>query len=228
MSETYAAKIHATGSRDQTRTGGVILMVASSVAAVLVIVGLVYAAGASGRHKAALAAVGCEPSLFISGLPCTTRQMLISQYEGIVTPASKQVNADMAAYHANESHNLVAAEAALMAEVATEQTLDNSLAAVTFTPQNRAKADALITNAASNGNNPVPLAAVTFTPQITVIADALIQANQARAKLLAEQARSSSLTRLRSFNHRVQIASAAVQTEMKLLLVAVDSPPQAG
>jgi hypothetical protein len=221
MSAAYAS-----GSQDDTTAGKVMLIVASSLSAILVIAGLIYATGTSARHMAALVAADCEPSLFISGLPCTTQQMLITQYEGIVTPASRQLNADMVAYSANERDNLAAAEAALTAEVGTEQQVDNSLAAVMFTPQNRATALALITNAASSGN-PVPLAAVTFTPQMTVIADALVQANQARAALTAEQARSSSLTRLRSFNHRVQVASAAVKTDMNLLLKAIDSPVSA-
>jgi hypothetical protein len=177
---------------------------------------------------AAMAAAGCVPSLFISGLPCTTEQMLISQYERIVPPASKQLNDQMAAYRANEGDDLAAAEAALTAEAATAQALDNSLAAVTFTPQNRATALALITNATSNGNSTVPTAAVTFTPQITVVVDALVRANQALAKLAAEQARSSTLTRLRSFDHRVEVASTTVQTDIKLLHKAVDSPPPAG
>jgi hypothetical protein len=60
------------------------------------------------------------------------------------------------------------------------------------------------------------------------MAKALLRANQALAKLTAEQARSSSLTRLRSFNYRVQAADAAVRTEMKLILGALHSPPQAG
>jgi hypothetical protein len=228
MSETYDwGETYARGGHDQTAAGRVIVMAAGFMAAVLVIAGLVYATGTSARHKAALAAAGCEPSLFISGLPCTTQQMVISQYEGIVPPASKQLNADMAAYRANERRNLVAAEAALTAEVATVQALDNSLAAVAFTPQNRATALALITTAFSSGN-PVPSAAIMFTPQATAMADALVRANQALAKLTAEQARSSSLTQLRSFNHRVQVASAAVQTDMKLLREAVAAPPAAG
>ena len=44
------------------------------------------------------------------------------------------------------------------------------------------------------------------------------------AELTAEQARSSSLTKLRSFNQRVQVASVAVQTEMTLIGKALDSP----
>jgi len=221
MSAAYAS-----GSQDDTTAGKVILIVASSLSAILVIAGLIYATGAGPRHMAALLAADCEPSLFISGLPCTTQQMVVSQYEGIVTPASKQLSADMVAYTANEGDNLAAAEAALTAEVGTEQALDNSLAAATFTPQNRATALALITSAVSSGN-PVPMAAITFTPQMTVIADALVEADQARAALTAEQARSSSLTKMRSFNHRVQIASAAVKTDMNLLRKAVDSPVSA-
>ncbi len=226
ISETYVGETYAEG-QDQTRAGRAILMVTGLVAAVLVIAGLAYFTGASGRHKAALAAADCEPSLFITGLPCTTQQMVLGLYDGIVTPASKQLNADMAAYRASDRRNLVAAEADLAEEVATEQALDNSLAAVTFTPQHRAAALALITSVTSNANTGVPLAAVTFTPQTTVMADALIQANQALAKLTAEQARSSSLRQLRSFNHRIQVADAAVQTDMKLLREALATPPTA-
>jgi uncharacterized membrane protein len=86
------------------------------------------------------------------------------------------------------------AEAALTAEAATERALGRSLAAF------------------------------PFPPGIAPIAKGLIQANQARATLTAEQARSSSLTRLRSFNHRLQLANAAVQTEMTLVRTAIDAP----
>jgi hypothetical protein len=225
-SGTYVGYTYAKGGEERTKAGIVILIVAGFVAAVLVIAGLVYATGTSARHKAALAAAGCEPSLFITGLPCTTQQMVLSQYEAIVTPASKQLQAGMAAYRANERRNLVGAEAALTAELATEQALDNSLAAVAFTPQNRATAVALITTATSTGN-PVPSAAVIFTPQMTVVADALVQADQALATLIAEQVRSSSLRQLRSFSHRVQVAGALVQTDIKLLRKAVGRPPTA-
>jgi len=223
ISERYVDETFARDGEERTKAGFVILMVAGFVATVLLIAGLIYATGASARHKAAAAAAGCEPSLFMRGLPCTTRQMVLSQYEGIVTPASKQLNADMAAYRANERHNLIGAEAALTAELETIEALDNSLATVVFTPQNSARALALITNAASN-STPVPSAAVLFPSQATGIADALVQANQALATLIAEQARSSSLRQLRSFNHRVQVASAAVQTDMKLLRKAIAAP----
>ena len=192
MSAAYAG-----ASEDDTAAGKIILIFVSSISAILVIAGLIYATGASARHMTALIAADCEPSLFISGLPCTTQPMLVTQYNAIVTPASRQLSADMVAYTANERDDLAAAEAALTAEVGTEQSLDNSLAAV------------------------------TFTPQMTVIADAMIEADQARAALTAEQARSTSLTKMRSFNQRVQMASAAVKTDMKLLLQAVDVPVSA-
>jgi hypothetical protein len=213
-------------SRDDTAAGKVILIVASCLSAILVVSAVIYATGASTRHMTALLAADCEPSLFISGLPCTTQPMVLAKYEGIVTPAGKQLNADMVAYTSTEGDDLVAAEAALTAQVGTEQALGNSLASVMFTPQNRATALALITSAASSGN-PVPSAAITLTPQMTVVAAALVRANQARAALTAEQARSSSLTKLRSFNHRVQAASAAVKADMKRLMAAIDTPVSA-
>jgi hypothetical protein len=193
MSETYA-----TGGQRQMTAGGVILVVSSCLAALLVTAGLIYAMGTSERHTAALAAASCEPNLSPSGLQCTTAQMLASQYTAIMTPASQQLNTDVAAYTANERDHLAAAEAALTAEVTSEHAFDTSLAGI------------------------------TFPPAIAPIAKALVRANQARANLTAEQAQSSSLTQLRSFNHRVQVASAAVQTEMKLIGKALDSPPPAG
>jgi hypothetical protein len=53
----------------------------------------------------------------------------------------------------------------------------------------------------------------------------LIQADQALAKLTAGQARSSSLTQLRSFNDRVQVASTTVQNDLKLVRKALNARP---
>jgi hypothetical protein len=192
MSGTYAR-----GSQGQTTAGWVILVVSSCLAGLLVIAGLIYATGSGERRQAALAAAGCEPGLSPPGLQCTTQQMLISQYMAILTPASRQVNADMAACTASERHHLLAtAEAALTAEVTSENAFDTSLAGI------------------------------EFPPAITPIAQALVRAGQALGKLTAEQARSSTLIQLTSFSHRVQVAGTAVQTEMKLMLKALHSPPQ--
>jgi hypothetical protein len=221
MSETYAD--YGEERERQERFGGVLLRAIAILAGVLVLAGLIYATGTNARHKAAVLAAGCEPSLFIKALPCITQQMVISKYEATVNPAIKQLTADTAAYQASERHNLVAAEAALTAEVATEQALDNNLAATMFTAQNKARTLSLITGAEMIGGN-VPPAAVTFTPQATVIAEALVRANQALAQLTAEQARSSSLTQLRSFNPRAAAAGTTVQTEMKLLLTTIKTP----
>ena len=129
MSATHAGR-----GQDETAAGRVILMVSSILAAVLVIAGLVYAMGTPERHKAALAEAGCEPGLSPAGLQCTTAQMLASQYLAIMTPASQQLNADVAAYTASERHHLAAAEAALTAEVASEHAFDTSLAGIAFPP----------------------------------------------------------------------------------------------
>jgi hypothetical protein len=192
VSETYAAD----GGQD-TAAGRVILMITSSLSAVLVIAGLVYAVGTGARHDAALATAGCEPGLSPSGLPCTTAQMLASQYTAIETPYTQQLNADAAAYAANEWHHLEAAETALTAEAASEHAFGASLAGI------------------------------AFPPAIAPVARALARADEARASLTAEQARSSSLPLMRSFNRRVQAAGATAAADMRLIREALDSSHQA-
>ena len=193
LTETYAP-----GRPDQsTRAGGVILVTISILAAILIAAGLIYAAGTGERHKAALAAAECEPNRSPSGLPCTTMPMLVSRYMTITTPAVQQLTADMAAYAANERHNLAAAKAALRAELTSETAMDASL-----------------------GRFPFPAA-------VAPIAAALVLADHARARVIAQQARSTSLSRLRSFDHRSKAANAAVQTEMKLLRTALETRPTA-
>ncbi len=191
MSETYAE-----GGLEQ-KTSGVVVVVISLLCTVLVIAGLGYALGTSGRHKAALAAAGCEPNLSPSGLHCTTVAMLVGQYVKITTPAIQQLNTDRAAYTASERHRLAASKAALTAEV----TAENALAA--------------------------SLTRFPFPPAVAPVARSLIQASHVRVKLTAEQARSSSLSQMRSFNSRVRLASATVQAEMTLLRKDLDSRPTA-
>jgi hypothetical protein len=197
MSETYATGGYATGGQEDTRVGGVVVIAISILSAVLVIAGLAYATGTGARHKAALAAAQCEPNLSPSGLQCTTVQVLTSQYTAIMNPAMQQLNIDAAAYTVNQKHDLAAAESALTAAVATEHALNTKLAGFPFPP--------------------------TAAPT----AKALIRANQALATLTAEQARSSSLIPLRSFNPRVDAAGATVQTRMKLLRKALAMAPTA-
>jgi hypothetical protein len=188
---------HVSGGQEENRAGSVIIAVISCLAGILVVAGLIYATGTSERHKAALAVAGCEPNLSPSGLQCTTVQMLNSQYMALTTPAIEQLNTDVSAYTANEWHHRAAAEAALTAEVTAANAFDTSLARF------------------------------PFPPAVAPIAKALTEDIRARAQLTAEQARSSSLTRLRSFNERVNAAGAVVATEMKLISKALDSRPTA-
>lgn len=194
MSETYAR-----GGQESTGAGGFILVVASLLAALLVLAGLIYAAGTPARHRAALAAGGCEPSLSPAGVQCMTAQMLTKQFLAIMVPARQQLSADQAAYTAAVRRgNVAAAQNALTAEVTSEHTFDMSLARI------------------------------TFPPAVTAIAKALTRANEARAALTAKQAQSTSLVQLRSFNRRVDVAGAAVQKDVKLIRKALASPSRAG
>ena len=188
------SETHAEGSGRHPTSGGIMIMASSCLSALLLIAAIIYALGTSGREQAALAAAGCEPTLTPPMQQCTTQPILASQYLAVITPATQQLNTDAAAYAASEGDHLAVAEAALKAEVTSERALDASLTAF------------------------------AFPPAIAPLARALINANQARATLTAEQARSSSLSRMRSFDHRVELADAAVQNEMKLVRAAVDAP----
>jgi hypothetical protein len=192
MSEAYAR-----GGLEQAKAGQVIVLAISILSAVLVLAGLFYATGTSARHRAALAAAGCEPNLSPSGLQCTTTQMLASQFQTMTAPAVQQLATDASAFTANERHHLGLAEAALTAAVTSENALATSLARFPF-----------------------PSAAAAA-------AGALIEADQARARLTAEQARSTSLTQLLSFNHRVRVAGTAFQAELKLVVKALNTRPTA-
>ena len=188
-SQTYAR------GGEQARAGGVILAAISVLSAVLVIAGLAYATGTGARHKAALAAAGCEPNLSPSGLQCTTYQVLTAQYTAIINSATQQLATGAAAYTANQNHRLGPAEAALVSILATQKTLDGKLAAF------------------------------PFPPSAAPAASRLLHATQALASLTARQARSTTLTRLRSYNHRADAASAIVQTDIALLRKTLDTPP---
>jgi hypothetical protein len=220
MSATYVR-----GGRDDTAVGGFIIVAVSFASALLVILALIYATGTNARHKQGMAEGGCVPSLFVSGLPCTTEQMLVTQYDTIVTPAARQLTTDTAVYTANENRNLTTAETVLMAEVTTEQTLSNDLTAATYTDQNRQTSIALVTTAFDTGST-IPSAAVLFAPQMTSIVNALINANQTRVTLTTEQARATSLAKMRALNTRVEAADTAVQAEATLLLKAIDTSLQ--
>src|SRR5208282_3504617 len=108
MSETYADY-----GEEQGTFGGVLLVAISILSGILVLAGLLYATGDHARNKSALALNDCVPSQSPSGLPCNTQAMVLSQFQGIVTPAGKQLNVEMLAYRANEKRHLAAAEAAL-------------------------------------------------------------------------------------------------------------------
>jgi hypothetical protein len=62
-------------------------------------------------------------------------------------------------------------------------------------------------------------------PPVAAIAAELVRDTDALARLTAEQAGSASLARMRSFNGRVQSASAVVQAELRLMAKALDVRP---
>lgn len=190
---------YARGDESSTRTGGVILAIAATLSAILVIAGLVYLTGNGPRHQSALAAAGCEPNLSPdpSDVPCTTVWQIEGSYTTLTTTALKTLNAEAAAFTADEGNNLAAAESDLKAEVTSATALATSLARFPFS--------------------------AFVAPRAKV----LVQAIQARVKLLAEQARSSTIGQLESFNAQIDAGSGAIETDLNLLHTAVFTRPTA-
>ena len=118
-----------------------------------------------------------------------------ARYLAIADAANHKLEVANDGYKKNERDNLAAAESDLRAEVAVESRFDKQLAEIPF-----------------------PLS-------IASIVRALILANQQRGALTARQARSASLTRLRSFDSRHQATDAAVEVQVKLIRKALHLPP---
>ena len=182
-----------------TRAGGLILAPLSILCTFLVLWGLYYATGVGARQKVALAAAGCEPNLspIPSDVPCTTVWDLERSYTKMITPVIQQLNADVADYTISARRSLARAESALTAEVATAKAFDTSLARF------------------------------PFPSAVAPASNSLIQAIDARVKLMTEQARSSSLVQLRSFNAQIDASSAKIQTDLKLVRTALFTRPTA-
>jgi hypothetical protein len=193
----YAERGSARGGQKSTRAGGVILAPLAILSTFLVLWGLYYATGTGAREKVALAAAGCEPNLSPepSNSPCTTVWDLERQWTTITTPAIQQLNADLADYTISARRSLARAELALTAEVATAKAFDASLAQF------------------------------PFPPAVAPASSSLIQAIQARITLTAEQARSSSLPQLRSFNARIDAFGAKIQNDMNRVRTALFTRP---
>ena len=107
-------------------------MTASLVAAVLVVLAVVYAAAP--RQSGAAAPAGADAK----------RTALAHRYLAIADPANHRLEVANDGYKRDERGNLAAAAADLRAEVATETLFDTQLAAIPFPPAIASVARALI------------------------------------------------------------------------------------
>ena len=109
-------------------------MTASLLAAVLVILAVVYALSLQGKQPPASAGAAATPST----------STLARRYLAIADPANHRLDVANNGFTANEHGNLAAAKADLRAEVATESLFDKQLAAIPFPPSIAAIARAMI------------------------------------------------------------------------------------
>ncbi len=192
-----AGDTYAHGRQGHTLVGGFLIVTVSILSAALLVAALIYAAGEGPRRQDALAGAGCEPNLSPSDLPCTTVWTLSGEFTGITGPAGQRMSFDVAAYTESERDDLAVAEAALRAQVTTENALDASLAQF------------------------------PFPPAIAPTATALIRDDYVLAELTARQAQSSSLAQMRSLDGQVQAAGAVVQSGIALIHKEFETRPTA-
>jgi hypothetical protein len=127
----------------------------------------------------------------------SSMKMLASAYLAIAGPANHRLETEVNGFSHHERSDLAAAEADLRAEAATEQAFDRLLGEI------------------------------PFPPRIAVTAHALVVANQRRAALAGQQARSTSVTGLLSFDSRHRAADAAVEAQVRIIRRALGlRPPQ--
>jgi len=122
-------------------------------------------------------------------------RVLAAAYLAVARPANHRLETEVDGFTRHQRDDLAAAEADLRAEAATEHRFDQLLSKI------------------------------PFPPRIAVTARALIQANQRRAALTGQQARSSSVTGLLSFAGRHRAADAAVEAQVRIIRRALGLPP---
>ncbi len=169
-------------------SGGVVIAGASTLAAVLVILAI-YALGIARRPTGA---PGPPPAASTANAELTA---FAHSYLAIADPSDRRLNVEEDGYADDERGDLVAAEADLRAEVATERLFDKQLAAI------------------------------KFPPAIEAAARALTRANQSRFRVTERQARSKTLARLQSLDSRRKAGDDAVEAQVRLLRQALHLPP---
>lgn len=173
----------------------------ATVAAIGVVGGLAVLAGgcSSGQSSAASSQPQASPAAASSpvttGISGAELRGLARQYLKIATPANHLLDVENDGYGDNEHDNLAAARKDLLGEIATEHTFDRQILAIRF-----------------------PAA-------IEAVARKLVTSNNARVALTAQQARSTSLAQLRSFDKRHAAANAGLEDEVRQIRVLLRLPP---
>ncbi len=128
-------------------------------------------------------------------LSAPARSALAERYLAIALPANRRLNADFDGFDDHNHDDLGAATADLRAAAATERQFDQRLLRIDL-PADSA-----------------------------VIARLMVTANESRARLADEAARSASLAQLRGYAHRLTAANAPVEEAVRALRAQLGLPP---
>lgn len=121
--------------------------------------------------------------------------MLAARYLAIALPANRRLEVDFDGLKDHERDDLPAAVADLNAAAATERQFDRNLLSL------------------------------TLPPAVKAMARLMVSANQARARLSSEAARSTSLAQLRGYQRRLTAANAPVEDAVRVIRDQLGLPP---
>jgi hypothetical protein len=171
------------------------MAMARSGGAVVMVMLMLLAASCAASHPAGTAGRAAAQGAAPAAASPGGMWGLAAAYLAIARPANHRLETEVDGFTRHARDDLAAAEADLRAEAATEHRFDQLLSQI------------------------------PFPSRIAVTARALIQANQRRAALTGQQARSSSVAGLLSFAGRHRAADAAVEAQVRIIRRALGLPP---
>jgi hypothetical protein len=128
-------------------------------------------------------------------LSAPDRTALAKSYLAIALPANRQLDTDFDGFDDHDHDDLAAATADLRAAAATERQFDQRLLRINLPADSE------------------------------VIARLMVTANESRARLTDEAARSATLAQLRGYAHRLTAANAPVEDAVRVLRAELGLPP---
>lgn len=150
---------------------------------------------ATGRHAGPAAVRDATAAPTPTAIPSWRLTALASKYLAVAHPANERLDRANDGFEDAQHDDLAAATADLRSEAVTEDWFDQRVSQI------------------------------PFPPAIAAMVTALVRVNQSRIELTRREARSATITQLRTYLPRHRRADAAVEAEVRQLRAALHLPP---